>query len=176
MNPSLLVELLTEELPPKALRQMGERFAQSLTDSLARAGLMKPGGAAGVRVFATPRRLAALLGDVRVRADDRVEEKKLMPAKVAFAADGSASAALTKRLEKESASFDQVERRMDGGTEYAFLKQLIPGVALAAGLHWGGLQGAGWAVSAAMAGYFGYYFWALATWPVMGEAEDNRAP
>ena len=51
-----------------------------------------------------------------------------------------------------------------------------PPAALAAGLHWGGLQGAGWAVSAAMAGYFGYYFWALATWPVMGEAEDNRAP
>ena len=57
--------------------------------------------------------------------------------------------------------------------------------ALAAGLHWGGLQGAGWAVSAAMAGYFGYYFWALATWPVsahgpadepMAAAGDNRAP
>ncbi|MEW6707261.1 MAG: lipopolysaccharide biosynthesis protein [Pseudomonadota bacterium] len=38
--------------------------------------------------------------------------------------------------------------------------------ALAAGLAYGGLQGAGWAVSAAMALYFGWYFWKLATWPV----------
>ena len=38
--------------------------------------------------------------------------------------------------------------------------------ALAAGLAWGGLQTAGWAVSAAMAVYFGAYFWRLATWPL----------
>ena len=39
-------------------------------------------------------------------------------------------------------------------------------LSLAAGLHWGGLRGAGWAVSAGMALYFGWYFWRLATWPV----------
>lgn len=38
--------------------------------------------------------------------------------------------------------------------------------ALAAGLHWGGLRGAGWAVSLAMAAYFGWYLLKLATWPV----------
>jgi O-antigen/teichoic acid export membrane protein len=38
--------------------------------------------------------------------------------------------------------------------------------ALALGLHLGGLAGAGWGVSAAMAVYFGWYFWRLATWPV----------
>jgi hypothetical protein len=38
--------------------------------------------------------------------------------------------------------------------------------ALAAGLAWGGLRGAGWAVSLAMAVYFGWYFLKLATWPV----------
>jgi len=38
--------------------------------------------------------------------------------------------------------------------------------ALAAGLALGGLAGAGWAVSAAMAGYFGVYFWCLARWPM----------
>lgn len=35
---------------------------------------------------------------------------------------------------------------------------------LAAGLHWGGLVGAGWGVSAAMLLYFGYFFRALWTW------------
>ena len=38
--------------------------------------------------------------------------------------------------------------------------------ALALGLHLGGLQGAGQAVSLAMLLYFGFYFWRLATWPV----------
>jgi len=41
--------------------------------------------------------------------------------------------------------------------------------ALALGLWWGGLQAAGWAVSLAMALYFGWYFWRLATWPVAVE-------
>jgi O-antigen/teichoic acid export membrane protein len=44
--------------------------------------------------------------------------------------------------------------------------QLAFVAALAAGLAWGGLAGAGWAVSAAMLAYFGYYFFRLATWPV----------
>ena len=38
--------------------------------------------------------------------------------------------------------------------------------ALACGLAIGGLTTAGWAVSAAMALYFGWFFWKLATWPV----------
>lgn len=48
----------------------------------------------------------------------------------------------------------------------ALLGQVAFVAALAAGLHWGGLVGAGWAVSAAMAVYFGYYLWRLATWPL----------
>jgi O-antigen/teichoic acid export membrane protein len=48
----------------------------------------------------------------------------------------------------------------------ALVGQLAFVVALAAGLHWGGLAGAGWAVSLAMAGYFGWYFWRLAHWPL----------
>lgn len=39
--------------------------------------------------------------------------------------------------------------------------------ALALGLHLGGLVGAGWSVSVAMGAYFGWYFWRLATWPVV---------
>ena len=39
-------------------------------------------------------------------------------------------------------------------------------IELNSGLHLGGLQGAGQAVSLAMLLYFGFYFWRLATWPV----------
>jgi O-antigen/teichoic acid export membrane protein len=48
----------------------------------------------------------------------------------------------------------------------ALIGQVVFVGALALGAHWGGLIGAGWAVSLAMLAYFGYYFWALATWPV----------
>ncbi|MHB8668792.1 MAG: glycine--tRNA ligase subunit beta, partial [Burkholderiales bacterium] len=134
MSASLLVELFTEELPPKALMQLGEAFGLRLQDGLIRAQL-KDHDVRGTRIFATPRRLAVLIPRVRATAEDRTESKKLMPAKVAFGADGRPSAALAKRLEKEGATPDQVERRIDGDAEYAVLTQSIPGLTLAAGLQ-----------------------------------------
>lgn len=55
----------------------------------------------------------------------------------------------------------------------ALVGQLAFVAALALGLQHGGLRGAGWAVSGVMAGYFGYYFWRLATWPLPGEVEQS---
>ena len=134
MNATLLVELFTEELPPKALRQLGEAFGLRLQDGLMRAQL-KDGATSDTRIFATPRRLAVLIKNVRPKSLDRTESKKLMPSKVAFGADGKPSVALAKRLEKEGGSADQLERRIEGDTEYAFLNQTIPGMTLAAGLQ-----------------------------------------
>jgi glycyl-tRNA synthetase beta chain len=134
MSASLLVELFTEELPPKALRQLGEAFGSRLQDCLIRTQL-KDRAPRGTQVFATPRRLAVLIKDVRAKAADRTESKKLMPSKVAFGADGKPGAALIKRLEKEGAAASQIERRSEGGTEYAFLTRTIPGLTLAAGLQ-----------------------------------------
>ena len=57
----------------------------------------------------------------------------------------------------------------------ALLGQLIFVAALAAGLAWGGLAGAGWAVSGAMALYFGWYFARLATWPLAPTATSAGA-
>jgi len=51
----------------------------------------------------------------------------------------------------------------------ALVGQAVFVAALAAGLAWGGLVGAGWAVSVAMAVYFGWYFLRLATWPVTAQ-------
>ena len=48
----------------------------------------------------------------------------------------------------------------------ALVGQAVFVLALAGGLAWGGLQAAGWAVSLAMALYFGFYFWRLAHWPL----------
>ncbi len=134
MNENLLVELFCEELPPKALRKLGESFAQRILEGLVRCYLKAPEGGPP-RVFATPRRLAVLIAEVLPKAAERSESKKLMPAKVAFGADGMPSAALLKRLEKENANAQQIERKLEGGTEYVYLNQQIPGLTLAAGLQ-----------------------------------------
>lgn len=133
MSANLLVELFTEELPPKALKRLGEAFADGILNGLMRAQLKT--GVPGKKVFATPRRLAVLIPDVLAKAEDRPDSRKLMPAKVAFAADGKPSAALQKRLEKEGAKAGQLERRTEGNAEYVFLNQTIPGITLAAGLQ-----------------------------------------
>ncbi len=57
----------------------------------------------------------------------------------------------------------------------ALLGQALFLAALAVGLAWDGLRGAGWAVSLAMALYFGWYFWRLATWPKVGTGAAETA-
>src|SRR5262245_31842441 len=79
MPDSLLVELLTEELPPKSLRQLSEAFKDRLTAELVKAQLAKLGG----KAFATPRRLAVLIPDVLPRGEDRETEVAGPPAKAA---------------------------------------------------------------------------------------------
>lgn len=130
----LLVELFTEELPPKVLRQLGEAFGDQLQNWLIRARL-KDRVPQGTKFFATPRRLAVLIPNVRPAASAQTESKKLMPAKVAFDAGGEPSLALLKRLEKEGGSPDQLERRTEGNAEYVFLNKLVPGATLAEGLQ-----------------------------------------
>jgi glycyl-tRNA synthetase beta chain len=79
MPEALLVELLTEELPPKSLRQLSEAFRDRLSSELARAQLARQ----GARAFATPRRLAVLFPDVLASGQDRESEVAGPPAKAA---------------------------------------------------------------------------------------------
>src|SRR5512134_619893 len=69
---TLLVELLTEELPPRALQAMALAFRDHLTNDLESAGLRAAGSSA--RCFATPRRLAVSITRVLAVAPD-VREK-----------------------------------------------------------------------------------------------------
>ena len=95
----LLVELFVEELPPKALKRLGEAFATGLADGLTKRGLASAGSVA--TAFATPRRLALHLTQVAERAADQEVVTKLMPAAVARGADGRPTEALRKRLAKD---------------------------------------------------------------------------
>ncbi|HET7776757.1 MAG TPA: glycine--tRNA ligase subunit beta, partial [Azospira sp.] len=93
---NLLVELFVEELPPKALKKLGEVFAQTLAQSLKTSGLAD--AAAVVTPFASPRRLAAHVTSVERAAADKQVAQKLMPVSVGLDAGGNATPALVKKL------------------------------------------------------------------------------
>ena len=93
---NLLVELFVEELPPKALKKLGEAFACVLADSLKAQGLAAADAA--MTSFASPRRLAVHLTHVHRQAADKSVSAKLMPVSVGLTADGQASPALLKKL------------------------------------------------------------------------------
>jgi len=71
---SLLVELLTEELPPKSLRRLSEAFRDALHEALGALALLTPESRA--QAFATPRRLAVRITGVLPRQPDRVLERR----------------------------------------------------------------------------------------------------
>jgi glycyl-tRNA synthetase beta chain len=135
-NKSLLVELFVEELPPKALKALGEAFATLLCDGLRAQGLAATDAQA--LAYATPRRLAVFLSDVADRAQDRQLAQKLMPAAVALDGSGQATPALQKKLAALGAGrtpVAQLRRAGEGKAEALFLDSRVPGVGLAEGLQ-----------------------------------------
>ena len=91
---TLLVELLTEELPPKALARLGEAFAAGLVERLAARDLIA--GEPTFERFATPRRLAVTVKHVRTVAPAKEVREKVLPVSVAFDANGQPSAPLAR--------------------------------------------------------------------------------
>ncbi len=133
---NLLVELLVEELPPKALRKLGEAFAETLTRSLHAQGLVAAD--ASFTPFATPRRLAVRVMGVAARAADRAQQTKLMPASVALDAQGAPTPALLKKLAALGLGAKAVPtllRQGEGAAQTLFLDSVLPGASLAEGLQ-----------------------------------------
>ncbi|MEO7106360.1 MAG: glycine--tRNA ligase subunit beta, partial [Rhodoferax sp.] len=133
---NLLVELFVEELPPKALKKLGEAFASVLADSLKSQGLAAAD--AVVTHFATPRRLAVHVTAVAAQAADKAVTQKLMPVAVGLDASGNASPALLKKLQALGADASAVaglKRVMDGKAEALFYDSTVKGATLLTGLQ-----------------------------------------
>ena len=133
---NLLVELFVEELPPKALKKLGEAFAAVLADSLKNQGLCAAD--ASVTHFASPRRLAVHVTAVAAQAADKSVSAKLMPVTVGLNADGQATPALLKKLAALGADASVVpglKRAMDGKAEALFFESMVTGVTLKDGLQ-----------------------------------------
>jgi glycyl-tRNA synthetase beta chain len=130
-----LVELFVEELPPKALKKLGESFAATLAAKLKSSGLV---GETATTAFASPRRLAVHVTNVAAKAADKQVQQKLMPVAVALDAAGNATPALLKKLSalgQDASVVPTLKRAMDGKAEALFLDSVVPGATLAEGLQ-----------------------------------------
>jgi glycyl-tRNA synthetase beta chain len=144
MSQALLVELYTEELPPKALKKLGEAFAAGIAAGLKQRGLLEQDKHT---VYATPRRLAVLFAAVLDKGADRPVEEKLMPLAVARGPDGGASPALEKKLAASGRASlaklfpdgrdgaDAFVVKKDGKAEFVYLQTLALGQPLARALE-----------------------------------------
>ncbi|MEO8806579.1 MAG: glycine--tRNA ligase subunit beta [Burkholderiaceae bacterium] len=133
---NLLVELFVEELPPKALKKLGEAFASALAASLKAQGLCTETSAA--TAFASPRRLAAHVTAVQAQAADKAVSQKLMPVAVGLSAAGEATPALLKKLASvgaDASAVPNLKRQMDGKAEALYFDSLVTGATLAEGLQ-----------------------------------------
>lgn len=133
---NLLVELFVEELPPKALKKLGDAFAGVLFEQLKALGLTAADSA--LTSFASPRRLAAHVTAVAAQAADKAVSQKLMPVAVGLDASGKASPALLKKLLALGADASAVaglKRAPDGKAEALFYDSTVKGATLAEGLQ-----------------------------------------
>ena len=136
MNHTLLVELLTEELPPKALAKLGAAFAAGISNGLKARDFLDADSVA--TAYATPRRLAVSVTNVRSVSPDKSVREKVLPVSVGLDADGRATAPLAKKLAAMGlAELDvtALERAIDGKAESLFYTRSVAGSALTAGLQ-----------------------------------------
>ena len=133
---NLLVELFVEELPPKALKKLGDAFASVIFESLKSQGLAETN--AVVTAYASPRRLAAHITDIVAKAADKAVSQKLMPVTVGLDADGNPTQALLKRLAAlglDAAAVQNLKRAPDGKADALFVDITQVGATLLAGLQ-----------------------------------------
>ncbi len=131
LNRSLLVELQTEELPPKALEKMGQAFADGVANVLSQRHLLQ--GDSTITAYATPRRLAVHITHVAQQAADQPFSEKLMPTKVGIDADGNMTAPLQKRLDSKGLghlSLADLEIKSDGKQDYLYANGMATGAKL----------------------------------------------
>ncbi|MCZ6828318.1 MAG: glycine--tRNA ligase subunit beta [Gammaproteobacteria bacterium] len=101
----VLVEIGTEELPPKALKNLRDALAEGINAGLDSAGLSY----GQVHRYASPRRLAVHIEDLQLQAPDQNVESLGPPADRAREADGSWSKAALGFAKKNGISPDQLQ-------------------------------------------------------------------
>jgi len=120
---TFLVEIGTEELPPKALRSLAESFAANFTAELDNAGLEH----GTVSWFAAPRRLALKVANLSAAQADREVEKRGPAIAQAFDASGQPSKAAEGWARGCGITVDQAERLVTDKGEWLLYRAHVPG-------------------------------------------------
>jgi glycyl-tRNA synthetase beta chain len=129
---TLLVEILTEELPPKALARLSRAFADALTADLTHDDFLEPDSV--VRRFSTPRRLAVQITKVREVGPDKPFEQSGPLLKIALDAEGNPTPALLGFARKNGVAVDALEQRDTPKGRAFYYRAIAKGGALAATL------------------------------------------
>ena len=111
---NLLVEIGTEELPPKALRSLMDAFAELLAKGLDDARL----GRGEVHAFASPRRLAAVVDELQPAQADRSTRQMGPPTRIAFDDDGKPKPAAIAFAKKCGVDVAELEKTQTDKGEY----------------------------------------------------------
>ncbi|MDE1232911.1 glycine--tRNA ligase subunit beta [Vibrio aestuarianus] len=123
MAKEFLIELGTEELPPKQLRTLAEAFAANFEAELKTADLAHE----GIKWFATPRRLALKVANLAQGQADKVVEKRGPAISVAFDADGNPTKAAQGWARGNGITVEQAERLKTEQGEWLLFKQEVKG-------------------------------------------------
>ena len=128
-NKSLLIELGTEELPPKALDELSAAFLRGICDGLARRGVVAELDQA--RAYASPRRLAAYIPGVAAFQPEQAIERRGPALSAALDAEGQPSRALLGFAQSCGVGVDQLEKlETDKGAWFVW-RAIKPGNAVA---------------------------------------------
>ncbi len=126
MMSDCLIEIGTEELPPKALKSLSQSFAELMQKSLEEADF-KP---TTVEVFATPRRLAVLFRDIALQQPDQAIEKRGPAVQAAFDADGNPSRAALGFASSCGVEVGELSQRDTDKGSWLFFEKTEPGLSL----------------------------------------------
>ena len=122
-----LVEIGTEELPPKALRSLMEAFGEELVAGIDAVRLSH----GEVQTFASPRRLTVLVADLATAQEDRKVEQKGPPIKIAFDDDGKPTPAATAFAGKCGVDVAKLGRNKSDKGEWLVFESLEKGKTVA---------------------------------------------
>lgn len=124
----LLIEIGTEELPPKALLSLSTAFAAGMSALLGKAGL----NFAGIQPYATPRRLALLVSGLDAQQADQPIVRMGPAVQAAFNEDGTPTKAAEGFARSCGVSVGELQRKQDGKVEKLAFESLKRGEQTAA--------------------------------------------
>lgn len=123
---SLLIEIGTEELPPKSLKKLHHAFSKNITQLLAKHGV--PIGESVA--YATPRRLAICIKQVADKQNDRIDERKGPSITHAYNEKGEPTKAAAGFARSCGVDLSELSTTKNSEGEWLYHSQKIEGVAL----------------------------------------------